>query len=202
MTTPAHSPDRVSTVRPRGGAHLTATAPINRRSAAAAVLCFIATIVAANAMTARYGLIPVGLGLTATAGTYAAGLTLLARDWVHHVTNRSVVLLCIGEGALISAVLAGPRLAVASTAAFIVGELSDLLIYERVRHRGWMPAALASNAVAAPIDTVLFLGLAGLAVTAAIPGQLWAKAAATVLTVAVVTAIRALLRHRLRPTRP
>jgi hypothetical protein len=73
------------------------------------VLLFIATVVAANTLTARYGLIPVALGLTATAGTAAAGLTLLARDRVRHVAGRPIVLCCIVAGATLSGVWAGPR---------------------------------------------------------------------------------------------
>ena len=94
---------------------------------------FVATVVAANALTATFGLIPVGFGLTATAGTFAAGLTLLARDWVHHTAGRAAVLACIAAGALLSAGLAGPRLALASAAAFGLSELADLLVYQRLR---------------------------------------------------------------------
>lgn len=38
-----------------------------------AVTAYLATIVVANWLTAEYGFVPVGLGLLATAGTYAAG---------------------------------------------------------------------------------------------------------------------------------
>lgn len=41
---------------------------------------FLLTIVAANYVTTRYGMIPVGLGYTATAGTYLAGLMFVLRD--------------------------------------------------------------------------------------------------------------------------
>ena len=98
-----------------------------------------------------------------------------------------------------SAGLAGPRLAVASGAAFAVSELADLLVYQPLRRHGWIPAALASNAVGAPVDTVVFLALAGLPVWAAMPGQLWVKAIATIVPVIAVSVCRALLRHRLRP---
>ena len=164
-----------------------------------AVALFIATVVAANALTAAYGLIPVGLGMTAAAGTAAAGLSLLTRDWVHHTAGRTIVLICIGAGAVGSAVLAGPRLALASATAFAVSELADLLVYQRLRARGWIAAALASNAVGAPVDTVLFLALAGFPIWEAVPGQLWVKAVATLVPVTVVAASRAVLRHRLRP---
>lgn len=139
--------------------------------AAAAVTGFITTVAAANALTATIGLIPVGFGLTATAGTIAAGLTLLARDTVHHLTGRATTLACIAAGALLSAGLAGPRLALASATAFLLSELTDLLIYQRLLGRGWVTAAAISSVVAAPIDSIVFLGLAGFPVLAALPGQ-------------------------------
>lgn len=172
------------------------------RHAVAAMLAFPAGVVAANWLTARFGLIPVGLGMTATAGTAAAGYTLLARDWVHDVAGRRAVLACIAAGAILSAVLAGPALAVASAAAFAVSELADLLVYQPLRPRGFVRAVLASNAVGAPLDTIVFLTLAGFPVWSALPGQLWVKAWATLIPVAAVLAARALLRHLFRPARP
>jgi uncharacterized PurR-regulated membrane protein YhhQ (DUF165 family) len=165
-------------------------------------LVFAVTAVAANLLTARYGLIPVGLGLTATAGTWAAGLTLLTRDWVHHTAGRPAVLACIAAGCLASAALAGGRLAVASGAAFALSELADLIVYQRLYRRGWILAALASNTVGAPVDTIVFLGLAGFPIWTAVPGQVWVKTVATIVPLAAVAAVRALLRHRLRPPRP
>ncbi|GAA3292681.1 VUT family protein [Dactylosporangium vinaceum] len=165
----------------------------------APVLAFVATVVAANVLTAVFGLVPVGFGLTATAGTAAAGVTLLARDWVHDVAGGPAVLVCIAAGALLSAGLAGPRLALASATAFAVSELADLAVYQPLRRRGLVRAVLASNAVGAPLDTIVFLTLAGLPVWAALPGQLWVKALTTAIPVAVVWTARAVLRHRLRP---
>jgi hypothetical protein len=168
-------------------------------TAALAAGLFAGSVTAANALTASYGLIPVGLGLTATAGTYAAGLCLLARDWLHDTAGRVAVLAAIAAGGAASAVMAGPRLAMASATAFVLSELADLAVYQPLRRRGWIRAVAASNAVGAPVDTELFLALAGFPIWAALPGQVLAKATATALPVAVVLIARALLRHRLRP---
>src|SRR6266496_135663 len=97
---------------------------------ALSVAVFAICVVAANWLTSRYGFIPVGLGLSATAGTYAAGLCLLARDWVHDAAGRVAVLAAIGVGGVASAVMAGPRLALASAIAFVASELADLLVYQ------------------------------------------------------------------------
>lgn len=185
------------TTGPRSSA---APGAVRRRGpAVAATVLFAAAVLAANLLTARFGLIPVGLGLTATAGSFAAGLCLLARDVVHDTARRAAVLGCIAAGGAASAALAGPRLAVASAVAFVVSELVDLAVYQPLRRRRWAGAVLASNAVGAPVDTVLFLALAGFPIWAAVPGQLLAKAVATAIPVAAVLACRALLRHRLRP---
>lgn len=176
----------------------------HRRTAGAllAMLAFAGGVIAANWLTSRFGLVPVGFGMTATAGTVAAGWTLLARDWVHEVAGRRAVLACIAAGAVLSAVLAGPALAIASAVAFAVSELADLLVYQPLRRRGLLRAVVASNAAGAPLDTIVFLSLAGFPVWSALPGQLWVKAWATLVPVAAVLVARALLRHRLRPARP
>jgi uncharacterized PurR-regulated membrane protein YhhQ (DUF165 family) len=175
----------------RGGAHRSVM------TAALAAGLFAGSVTAANTLTAHYGLIGVGLGLTATAGTYAAGLCLLARDWLHDIAGRTAVLAAIAAGGAASAVMAGPRLALAA-AAFVVSELADLVVYQPLRRRGFLRAVVASNAVGAPVDTILFLALAGFPIWTAVPGQLLAKATATAVPVAVVLLTRAVLRHRQR----
>ncbi len=68
-----------------------------------------------------------------------------------------------------------------------------------LRRHGFIRAVVASNAVGAPVDTILFLALAGFPIWAAVPGQLLAKATATAVPVACLLGARALLRHCLRP---
>lgn len=55
---------------------------------AAAVGGFLTCILAANYLTTRYGMVSVGFGLTATAGTYFAGLTFVLRDAVQDTARR------------------------------------------------------------------------------------------------------------------
>lgn len=131
----------------------------------AAFTVYILAIVGANVLTDRYGLVPVGFGLAATAGTYAAGFALLARDFVHREAGPWWVLAGIGIGVGLSWFLASPALALASAAAFTVAELADMLVYLAVRPRGFIKAAAVSNVVSAPIDTVVFLTIAGFPLT-------------------------------------
>lgn len=170
-----------------------------RIAAVLSLLAFVILVVAANYLTSRYGLMPIGFGLVVTAGTWAAGLVLLARDAVHASAGRISVAGAIVAGAALSLVLAPPALALASGAAFAVSELADWAVYEPLRRRGWARAAMASGVVGSAVDTILFLALAGFPVWSGLPGQMIVKVGATLIVVGIVVCARAVLRHRLRP---
>lgn len=127
----------------------------------AAIVLHAATIALANVLTARFGIVPVGFGLVATAGTYAAGAALLARDVVHRYGGAWWSLASIALGGALSWAMSSPELALASTVAFTLAELADLVVFAPLRKRTFAGAVVASNAVGAPIDTVVFLALAG-----------------------------------------
>jgi uncharacterized PurR-regulated membrane protein YhhQ (DUF165 family) len=161
---------------------------MNRTPKILAAVAYVACIVAANYLTAHFGMVPAGFGLMVTAGTYAAGLALLARDLVQDTAGRGAVLLLIGVGAALSAVLAGPQLAIASAAAFLVSETADMAVYTPLRRRGWVKAVVASNVVGGLLDTLVFLQLAGFGLTwSSVAGQLLGKAVwATLIPVLAV----------------
>lgn len=164
-----------------------------------AIATYIGSIVAANWLTNRYGMIPVGPGLAATAGTYAAGAALLLRDVVQDTGGRRAVVAAIAAGAGLSVWLSTPALAMASGAAFLISETADMAVYTPLRHRGWGRAALASGVVGAVVDTVVFLWLAGFPILAGLAGQLVGKALwATAAPVAAVTTARMVRRALLR----
>jgi queuosine precursor transporter len=166
---------------------------------AASLAAYTAAILAANIMTANLGQVPVGLGFTVTAGTFAAGFALLARDLVHRHGGLKWALAGIAAGAVLSWVLATPALAIASTVAFAGAELVDLAIFAPTRQRyGFAAGAIASNIISAPLDTALFLHLAGFGATPeAVAGQFIAKVLwATILPLALYAiGRRALLRQ-------
>lgn len=171
----------------------------NAGPAGASVVVFLVLVVGANWLTATYGLVPVGLGLVATAGAWAAGLVLVARDLVHDTAGRLAVLACIVAGAALSGLLATPQLAIASGVAFAISELADFAVYAPLRRRGWGRAVAASSVVGSVVDTVLFLWLAGFPIAMAMPGQMFAKTTAIAVVVVPVVVARAVLRYRLRP---
>ena len=164
---------------------------------------FLASIFAANYLTAHYGFIPVGFGLTATAGTFAAGLALGLRDVIQDGIGRVGVVLLILLAALLSYAVA-PALAVASGVAFLFGEMVDFGIYTPLRTRvgfagiKWARAVIIAGLFAAVVDTVLFLTIAfgREAVTAhAVAGQLVGKGWALLIVIAVARSVRPLWRE-------
>lgn len=158
--------------------------------AAALSAAFLACIIAANYVTSRYGMVPVGFGLIATAGTYFAGVTFILRDALQDRAGKAWTLAVIAAGALLSFLAGDAFIALASAAAFVLSELSDLAIYTPLRRRGYVRAALASNIVGALVDTVVFLTIAGFPVMAALPGQMVGKLAVTAAAVLAVLIFR------------
>lgn len=168
---------------------------------------FVATVIGANWALGRYGIVPVGFGLTAPAGVYFAGLAFGLRDALHEATGRWWVLAAVVIGACVSyAVEDGitipgghVAIAVASAAAFTVSELADLAVYEPLRSRAWPAAVVASNVVGAVVDSALFLWLA-FGTLNHLAGQVWGKTLMVALAMPLVwLARRAVPRHRLNP---
>lgn len=159
---------------------------------AALVAGFVGTVVLANVLSSNYGLVPVGFGLVASAGTYAAGAALGLRDAVQEAVGWRGVLAVIAVASALSYLLADPAIALASLAAFAVSEVADLAVYTPLRKRGLLRAVTASNAVGAVVDTVVFLSLAGFGLTTqAVTGQLVGKIVyATLIPVALIALAR------------
>lgn len=151
---------------------------------------FLGCILAANVVTTHLGMVPVGFGLIATAGTYFAGATFILRDALQDVAGKRWTLAVIAAGAALSFAVSDPFIALASAVAFGLSELADLAVYTPLRKRGYIRAALASNIVGALIDTVVFLWIAGFPILAALPGQMVGKLLITLAAVALVIIIR------------
>ena len=154
---------------------------------------FVGVIVAANGLTASFGLVTVA-GLTATAGTWVAGLGFVARDWLHETGGPRWVAAAIALGTALSVALS-PAIAVASGVAFLVSESADWAVYTPLRRRSILAAALLSNTVGAVVDSALFLVIAGFPLAG-----LWAQvavkvAATTCIVLILIGARRALLRQ-------
>ena len=141
-----------------------------------ALTAYIASIVAANWMTTTFGLVSIGFGLLVTAGTFAAGFALIARDWVQTTSGRAWTFGAIGVGALLSYLTSDPFIAIASGVAFLASELVDMGVFTPLRERSLPRAVVVSSVMSAPVDTVLFLAIAGFPLTwQAVLGQFIVK---------------------------
>lgn len=152
---------------------------------------FLICILAANYVTSLYGMIPVGFGLMATAGTYFAGASFVLRDSLQDAFGKRATLAVIFAGALVSFLVADPLIALASAVAFGLSELADFAVYTPLRKRGYIRAAITSNVVGSFIDTIAFLTIAGFPLWAALPGQMVGKLAVTAVAVIAVAIYRA-----------
>lgn len=130
---------------------------------------FLSCIPAANYLIGNVGtvcipngpcLIPVAPGLMAPSGVLMIGAALALRDALHERLPRLAVAGLIVAGAALSVGFSPAALAVASAVAFLLSELADFAVYDRLRKRGLALAVLASGVVGAALDSVLFSALA------------------------------------------
>ncbi|RUT29429.1 VUT family protein [Arsenicitalea aurantiaca] len=73
---------------------------------------------------------------------------------------RLVVLAGFSVAVLISIWLASPRIAIASGSAFLLAQLLDVSVFDRLRHGRWWQAPLISSFLGSVLDTVLFFSIA------------------------------------------
>ncbi len=134
----------------------------------AAFALFAATIPAANWLIGNVGqcipngpcLVPVGFGLMAPSGVLMIGAALVLRDWLHELGGAKLAVAAVMVGALLSMLVSPPALAVASAVAFLIAELCDTAVYAPLRKRWPAWAVLASGAVGAAVDSMIFVWLA------------------------------------------
>ncbi|WDW19680.1 hypothetical protein [Mycobacterium phage LOCV1] len=70
---------------------------------------FVGTVLVANWATSTFGFVPVGFGQAATAGTFAAGFALAARDVVQDQLGKRWMLALLAAAALLSYLVADPH---------------------------------------------------------------------------------------------
>jgi queuosine precursor transporter len=127
-----------------------------------AALVYVGCTVLANFTLDSF--IPIGDFFLVNVGTLFFGITFTQRDRLHGF-GRGVVYRVI-VGAAVANVLAAwsvgtPwRYVAVSFLAIIVAEVADTEVYHRLLHRRWFTRVAGSNAVSAPLDTIIFTVLA------------------------------------------
>lgn len=104
-----------------------------------------------------------------TWGAFTYPVAFLVTDLTNRAlgatTARRVVYVGFGVGVVCSIVagyigLSTIRIALASGAAFLIAQLLDILIFDRLRRAVWWKAPFISSSLASFVDTMMFFGLA------------------------------------------
>lgn len=113
-------------------------------------------------VAARIGSLNLADLLTYGAFTYPVAflVTDLTNRWLGPQVARLVVLAGFALAVVLSIWAATPRIAIASGSAFLVAQLLDVSIFDRLRRRSWWIAPLISSLIGSALDTVLFFTLA------------------------------------------
>ena len=122
------------------------------------VMAMVAIVASANYLVQ----FPISDWLTWGALTYPVSyfVTDLTNRWYGPARARRVVYIGFVLAVILSAWLASPRIALASGSAFLVSQLMDVAIFNRMRRRRWWQAPLISSVLGSLVDTVLFFFLA------------------------------------------
>ncbi|MCT6923129.1 VUT family protein [Metasolibacillus sp.] len=163
------------------------------------ILCYLASIVIANVITARFAPFEIGMFIVPM-GTFFVGATFIFRDLVQNKYGRKKTYLFIFIALLLSAAVSfslGDTLMIvaASALSFIISETADTEIYTRLKlSMAWR--VLYSGIVGGLLDSTVFVivGLSPLgagfipwaAVPAAIVGQILVKTIMQILGVFII----------------
>ncbi|WP_319532563.1 queuosine precursor transporter [uncultured Cohaesibacter sp.] len=127
-----------------------------------AILAMVGVVAASNYLV-QFPFHPFGLQDLLTWGAFTYPVAFLVTD----LTNRKfgpqaarlVVLAGFAIAVVLSIWLATPRIAIASGSAFLVAQMLDIFIFNRLRRDAWWKAPLTSSFLGSIIDTVIFFGL-------------------------------------------
>lgn len=105
-----------------------------------------------------------GLQEVLTWGALTYPIAFLVNDLTNRHLGSAAARKVVVVGFLIAVVLsiyfATPRIAIASGSAFLVAQLIDVSVFDRLRQNSWWVPPLISTFIGSAIDTVMFFGLA------------------------------------------
>lgn len=134
---------------------------------AVAIAAMVAVVAASNFLVqfpVGYAIGGVNLGDILTWGAFTYPAAFLVTDLTNRhfgpARARIVVLAGFAVAVLVSIWLASPRIAIASGSAFLLAQLLDVSIFDRLRRRAWWQAPLISSLIGSVLDTVVFFSLA------------------------------------------
>nr|WP_321461002.1 queuosine precursor transporter [uncultured Cohaesibacter sp.] len=133
-----------------------------RKNLGLSVLAMVGVVAASNYLV-QFPFEPFGLQDLLTWGAFTYPMAFLVTDLTNRKCGpknaRIVVAAGFAIAVLISIWLATPRIAIASGSAFLVAQLLDITIFNRLRRNSWWKAPLASSFFGSVLDTVVFFGI-------------------------------------------
>jgi uncharacterized PurR-regulated membrane protein YhhQ (DUF165 family) len=139
---------------------LTRTIPLK----AAPFVAAMAVVVTASNFLVQFPFDHFGLRDVLTWGAFTYPFAFLVTDLANRrhglKTARMVVYAGFAVAVVLSVMLATPRIAIASGTAFLIGQLLDAQIFDRLRQQAWWRAPLISTLLGSALDTIIFFSLA------------------------------------------
>lgn|GEM_PF-269034 len=139
-----------------------------------AVAVYVACTLLANFTLDSF--LPVGSFFLVNVGTLFFGVTFTQRDRAHRfgrpTVYRMIMAAAFANVALAAALGTPLRFVAVSFLSIVLAETADTEVFHRLRGRRWVTRVATSNAVSAPIDTVVFTLLAFWGEDFATPGWL------------------------------
>jgi uncharacterized PurR-regulated membrane protein YhhQ (DUF165 family) len=133
-------------------------APLTARSLVLAVLAMGAVVLLSNVLV-QY---PINDWLTW--GAFSYPVAFLVSNLINRRFGpgpaRRVAWIGFAVAVLLSVWVATPRIAIASCSAFIVAQLLDITVFDRLRRGSWWRAPMVATTCSATVDTTLFWSIA------------------------------------------
>lgn len=127
------------------------------------VIAMTFVVVASNILV-QYPFEPFDFGDYLTWGAFTYPVSFLVTDLTNRRYGPKIARELVAVGFVIAVALsiwlATPRIAVASGSAFLVGQLLDISVFNRLRRQNWWRAPLVGSVIGSALDTGLFFSLA------------------------------------------
>jgi len=136
---------------------------LDRRDFLIALTAMTLVVLSSNILV-QYPFQHLGLGDYLTWGAFSYPFSFLVTDLSNRrfgtVGARRVVYVGFVLAVALSVILATPRIAIASGAAFLVAQLLDISIFARLRDRAWWMPPFISSVISSGLDTAIFFSFA------------------------------------------
>lgn len=127
------------------------------------IIAMVVLVVASNILV-QYPFNHFGLQDLLTWGAFTYPLAFLVNDLTNRTFGvtaaRKVIAIGFVIAVLLSVYFATPRIAIASGLAFLIAQLIDAGVFDRLRNNSWWKAPLFSTIIGSFVDTALFFGIA------------------------------------------